>query len=200
MHGVHGVGSSNLPVPTIRIKDLRRKLYETRYRILDIGLVSVPGFSVYATYDQASFAWKVSMSHRNPFDVISSTVDLDDPAEHVDAQRFMVRALARVIECLPLTAQSSVLAAKRHLEGAATDSDALTAKVMLWEAIRGRDMSDDPDVLRIRATICALHGMDAEAPYDKLSYFLTFWERSGLSMVELAGAMFDTYGVVYHDA
>ena len=61
-------------------------------------------------------------------------------------------------------------------------------------------MSDDPEVLRIRATICALHGMDAEAPYDKLEYFLFYWERSGLSMVELAGAMFDTYGVVYHDA
>ena len=51
MHGVHGVGSSNLLAPTIRFKDLRRKLYETRYRILDIGLVSVPGFSVYAMYD-----------------------------------------------------------------------------------------------------------------------------------------------------
>ena len=47
-------------------------------------------------------------------------------------------------------------------------------------------MSNDPEVLRVRTTICALHGMDAEAPYDKLEYFLTFWERSGLSMVELA--------------
>ena len=140
------------------------------------------------------------MSHRDPFDVISSTVDLDDPVEHGDAQRFMVNALARVIECLPVTAQSSVLAAKRYLEGAAKDSEALAVRVRLWETIRGRDMSDDPEVLRIRTTICALHGMDAEAPYDKLEYFLFFWERSGLSMVELAGAMFDTYGVVYHDA
>lgn len=173
---------------------------ETQYCILYVCIISVLGFSVYATYDQASFAWKVSMSHRNPFDVISSTVDLDDSAEHGDAQCFMVSALARVIECLPLIAQSSVLVAKRYFEGAATDSEALAARAMLWEAIRGRDMSDDPDVLRIRATICALHGMDAEAPCDKLTYFLTFWERSGLSMIELAGAMFDTYGVVYHDA
>ncbi|NHQ94358.1 hypothetical protein [Janthinobacterium lividum] len=139
------------------------------------------------------------MSHSDPFDVISSTVDLNDPAEHADAQRFIVHALARVIECLPVTAQSSVLAAKQHLEGAATDTEVLAVRARLWEAIRGRDMSDDPEVLRIRTTICAMHGMDAEAPYDKLEYFLTFWERSGLSMVELAGAMFDTYGVVYHD-
>ena len=27
MHGVHGVGSSNLPVPTIKFKQLQRKLY-----------------------------------------------------------------------------------------------------------------------------------------------------------------------------
>ncbi|GAB3455576.1 hypothetical protein GCM10027321_08270 [Massilia terrae] len=136
------------------------------------------------------------MSRCDPFDVISSAVDLDDPAQHANAQRFMVNALGRVIECLPVTARSAVLTAKQYLEGVATAGEVLAVRVELWNEIQGRDQSDDPDVLQIRTTICALHGMETEAPFDKLYYFLMFWERSGLRMVELAGAIFDSYGVI----
>ncbi|RYF44375.1 MAG: hypothetical protein EOO38_18045 [Cytophagaceae bacterium] len=138
------------------------------------------------------------MSPRDPFDVISSTVDLDDPTEHDNAQRFMANALGRVIECLPGIAHSAASTSKQYLEGSATADDVVAVRRRLWESIRGRDQSNEPDVLRIRAAICALHGMDVEAPCDKLEYFLMFWESSGLSMTELAGAILDTYGVVYN--
>jgi hypothetical protein len=82
----------------------------------------------------------------------------------------------------------------------ATARDILRVRGMLWDEIKGRDQSDESDeseVLRIRTMICALYGMDAEAPFDKLNYFLVFWERSGLSKVELAGAILDAYGIIY---
>jgi hypothetical protein len=138
------------------------------------------------------------MALHDPFDVISSTVDLDDPAEHDNAQRFMANALGRVIESLPSIAHSAASTAEQYLEGSATADEVSAVRVRLWESIRGCDQSNEPDVLRIRAAICALHGMDVEAPCDKLDYFLMFWERSGLSMTELAGAILDTYGAVYN--
>lgn len=138
------------------------------------------------------------MSFHDPFDVISSAVDLDDPSEHDNAQFFMAHALGRVIECLPSIAHSAPLTAKQYLEGSVTADEVLAVRVRLWESIQGRDQSDEPDVLRIRTAICALHGMDVEAPCDTLAYFLMFWERSGLSMTELAGAILDTYGIIYH--
>lgn len=138
------------------------------------------------------------MRLNDPFVAISSTVDLDNPAEHGNAQRFMANALGRVIERLPGLAHSAASTAKRYLLGSATADEVLAVRVRLWESIRGRDQSDEPDVLRIRAAICALHGMDVVAPCDKLEYFLMFWERGGLSMTELAGAILDIYGVVYN--
>ena len=125
------------------------------------------------------------MSLHDPFDVISSVVDLDDPAEHDNAQRFMADALGRVIKCLPGIAHSAASTAKQHLEGWTTADEVLAVRLRLWESIRGRVQSDEPDVLRIRTAICALHGMDVEPPCDKLEYFLMFWQRSGLSMTEL---------------
>lgn len=138
------------------------------------------------------------MSRHDPFDVISSSVDLDDLAEHDNAQRFMANALGRITEYLPSVAQSAASTTERYLDGLATADEVLAVRVKCWESIQGRDQSDEPDVLRIRAVICALHGMEAEAPFDKLAYFLMWWERSGLSMTELAGAILDIYGVVYN--
>jgi hypothetical protein len=140
-----------------------------------------------------------NMSRRDPFDIIAAAVDLDNPAQHIRAQRFMVDALGRVVHCLPDSAQSAVLTAKQYLEGTAATCDVLVTRVKLWHAIQGRDQSNESDVLRIRATICALHGTDAEAPFDRLNYFLAFWEHGGLSMTELAGAILAAYGVHYKD-
>jgi hypothetical protein len=55
------------------------------------------------------------MSRCDSFDVISAAVDLDDPAQHADAQRFMVNALSRVVRCLPAAAQPAVLTSKQYL-------------------------------------------------------------------------------------
>lgn len=137
------------------------------------------------------------MPRHDPFDVISSRVNLDDPAEHDNAQRFMASALARIIECLPVLAQSAALTVDQYLSGAATADEVLAARVELWNSIQGRDQTNERDVLRIRTVICALHGMNAEAPCDKIEYFLMFWERSGLSMDQLAAAIFDAYKVIY---
>ena len=136
------------------------------------------------------------MPLRNYFDVISCTVDLDDPAEHDKAQLFMANALGQVIECLLGIAHSAASTAKQYLEGSVTADEVLAVRVRLWESIQGRDQSDEPDVMRIRAAICALHGMDVEAPCDTLEYFLMFWARGGLSTTKLAAAILDTYGVV----
>ncbi len=137
------------------------------------------------------------MPRHDPFDFISSTVNLDDPAEHDNANRFMASALARVIECLPIIAQSAALTAGQYLSDAVTADEVLAVRAELWSWIQGREQSDERDVLRIRTVICALHGMDAEAPCDKIEYFLMFWERSGLSMDQLAAAISDVYKVAY---
>lgn len=109
--------------------------------------------------EKLRLSMKVSMPLRGPFDVISSTVDLNDPAEHDNAQRFMANALGRVIGCFPDIAYSAASTSKQYLEGSATADEVLAVRVRLWESLRGRDQSDEPDVLRIRAAICALHGM-----------------------------------------
>jgi hypothetical protein len=137
------------------------------------------------------------MSRCDPFDAISSAVDLDDPAQWSNAQRFMVDALERVVASLPSSAQAAVSVAKRHLAGRASVGSVAAERVKLWGEIEGRDQADEPDVLRIRATICALHVIDEQSPLDRLAYFLTLWERSSLSMVELAGAIRDAYDVIY---
>lgn len=137
------------------------------------------------------------MSRCDPFDAISSTVNLDDQGQWGNAQRFMLDALERVTACLPSSAQAAVSVAKSHLTGRATVGSVATTRVKLWSEIEGRDQADEPDVLRIRATICALHGIDEQTPIDRLAFFLMFWERSGLSMVALAGAIRDVYDVIY---
>jgi hypothetical protein len=109
----------------------------------------------------------------------------------------MASALARVIECLPVIAQSAALTAGQYLSDAVTADEVLAVRAELWSWIQGREQSDERDVLRIRTVICALHGMDAEAPCDKIEYFLMFWERSGLSMDQLAAAISDVYKVAY---
>ena len=66
-----------------------------------------------------------------PFDVISTTVDLDDPAQYGRAHRFMLDALSRVSESLSSTSRSAILTAKRHVDGQATVGNVAARRVKL---------------------------------------------------------------------
>jgi len=137
------------------------------------------------------------MPEHDPFDLLSAKVDLDDPAQYCHIHRFMLGALSRVSDSLSATSRSAILIAKRHLDGHATVGNVATMRVKLWDEIHGRDQSNEVGVLRVRTVICAMHGMDAAAASDTLHYFLMFWQESELSMVELAKAMREAYGVSY---
>jgi len=129
------------------------------------------------------------------FDAISYKVDLDDPAEQFLAWRFMIEALGRVTEQLPEIAKSAAAIANRFITGVATAEEVLEARVRLWEAIKGRDQSDEAEVLKIRTAICVLHPNDIGVPADTLEYFFAFWQRGGLGLPELTAAVENKYGI-----
>lgn len=135
------------------------------------------------------------MLNKRLFDAIASAVDLDDPAEQIFAQRFMMEAIESVTSQLPEAAKSAAAVATRFIDGTATAEEVVRERVRLWRAIEGRDQSDAPDVLKIRTAICVLHPMDMDASAETLEYFLEFWQRGGLSKAELEAAVQSTYGV-----
>jgi len=129
------------------------------------------------------------------FDAISSTVDLDDPAEQFLAQKLMIEALGRVTEQLPEIARSVAAIANRFVTGAATAEEVIDERVRLWKAIEGRYQSSEPEVLKIRTAICVLHPMDMGTSADTLECFFAFWQRAGLGQVELEAAVENKYGI-----
>ncbi|PHV18040.1 hypothetical protein CSQ90_06975 [Janthinobacterium sp. BJB303] len=135
------------------------------------------------------------MLKKKLFDAIASAVDLDDPAEHTSAQRFMIDAIGRVTEQLPALARSAAAVAYRYMTGAATAEEVIAERVRLWRAIEGRDQSDAPDVLKIRTAICVLHPMDSGATAETLEYFFEFWRQAGLPQAALEAAARNSYGI-----
>jgi hypothetical protein len=129
------------------------------------------------------------------FNAISAKVDLDDPAEQLLAQRFMIEALFRVSEQLPDVAQAAASIANRFSTGAASIGEVTGERVRLWKAIEGRDQSSEPAVCKIRTAICVLYPNDAGPPVDTLEYFMLFWERAGLDMTQLRLAAENKYGI-----
>jgi len=161
------------------------------------------GLKFYAAYRPKAALHKTRDSQLNLskmlntklFDAISSKVDLDDPAEQFLAWRFMIEALGRVTEQLPEIAKSAAAIANRFITGVATAEEVLEARVRLWEAIKGRDQSDEAEVLKIRTAICVLHPNDIGVPADTLEYFFAFWQRGGLGLPELTAAVENKYGI-----
>lgn len=137
----------------------------------------------------------MEMLHSKLFDAIASAVDLDDPAEQLLAQRFMIEAIERVTSQLPEVAKSAAAVAYRYIAGAATAEEVIRERVRLWRAIEGRDQSDEPDVLKIRTAICVLHPMDIGASAETLEYFFEFWQQGGLAQAELEAAVQNKYGI-----
>lgn len=134
------------------------------------------------------------MTAPDPFDLISCAVDVNDPAEHELAQRFMLTALGRVYRSLPPSARFAATLADHHLGGTATAQALLDERAALGRECESRAGLQETDRLRMRATICVMHGMDVEAPSARLALFLSLWEQSGLSMVELEKARFYAFG------
>lgn len=132
------------------------------------------------------------------WNAISDIVDLDDPAEQFLAQRFMIEALFRVSDQLPDVAQDAAAVANRFCTGVASAEEVIRERVILWNAIQGRDQSPEPEVLRIRTAICVLQPNDMDAPADTMEYFMAFWERGGLDMNELRLAAENKYGISAH--
>lgn len=137
----------------------------------------------------------MQMLKKRLFDAIASAVDLNDPAEQLLAQRFMIEAIERVTSQLPEAAKSVAAVANRYITGAVTAEEVIAERVRLWRAIEGRDQSDEPDVLKIRTAICVLHPMDIGAPAETLEYFFEFWRRGGLPQAELKSTVHNKYGV-----
>ncbi|WP_426169178.1 hypothetical protein [Pseudoduganella sp. R-34] len=128
------------------------------------------------------------------FDAISSRSDLSDSAEQFLAQRFMIEALGRVTNQLPLIAQTAAATANRFITGAASADEVIEERVRLWNAIEGRDLSNEPEVLKIRTAICVLHPMELAVAGEALEYFFAFWQRGGLGLPELRAAVENKYG------
>lgn len=129
------------------------------------------------------------------FELIAATADLDDPSEVALAQKFMIDALYRVTDDLPLQARDAAAVANRFSTGVATESDLEKERVRLWNSINGRDMSQDTDVLRTRAAIHVLYPPKSLDMHDTLASFLGFWFRGGLSESKLSAVLANDYGL-----
>ena len=104
------------------------------------------------------------------------------------AQQSMLRALLHVRHLLPPIAQTAVHQA-HEWAGSGIDGDAEEAlRVALWDSIRGRDMNQEPEVLKIRAAICVLYAAAAEVPdgSDTLEYFENTFLAAGFPPTALA--------------
>ncbi|WP_426107858.1 hypothetical protein [Massilia sp. TSP1-1-2] len=129
------------------------------------------------------------------FRALTSQVDLDDPRETCLAQKFMIDALYRATDSLPLPAREAAAIANRYSTGVIGLREVEAERVKLWELIAGRDCSDDDDVLRIRATICVLYPPNPSEMHDRVAIFLAFWFRGGLSGPQIAATLENDYGI-----
>ncbi|WP_426169037.1 hypothetical protein [Pseudoduganella sp. R-34] len=134
------------------------------------------------------------------FELIAATADLDDPSEVALAQKFMIDALYRVTDDLPLQARDAAAVANRFSTGVATESDLEKERVRLWNSINGRDMSQDADVLRTRTAIHVLYPPKALDMRDTLASFLGFWFGSGLSESKLSAVLANDYGLTINSS
>ena len=119
------------------------------------------------------------------FGLITREVDLDDPREKDLAQKFMIDALYRVTADLPPEARDAAAVANRFATGVASADDIEKERVRLWNSIKGRDISDEINVLRIRTAIHVLYPPEALEMHDAIDSFLAFWFRGGLSESKL---------------
>ena len=81
-----------------------------------------------------------------------------------------------------------------HLPSQARDAAAVAnrfekERVRLWNSIKGRDMSDEIDVLRTRTAIHVLYLPEFLEMHDTIDSFLVFWFRSGLSEPKLSAVL-----------
>ncbi|WP_426344356.1 hypothetical protein ACN9MU_07265 [Pseudoduganella sp. R-32] len=134
------------------------------------------------------------------FELIAATADLDDPSEVALAQKFMIDALYRVTDDLPLQARDAAAVANRFSTGVATESDLEKERVRLWNSINGRDMSQDADVLRTRTAIHVLYPPEALDMHDTLASFLGFWFGGGLSESKLSAVLANDYGLTINSS
>lgn len=128
-------------------------------------------------------------------DLITREVDLNDPRERDLAQKFMIDALYRVSADLPPEARDAAAVANRFATGVASADDLEQERARLWGSIKGRDMSEDVDVLRTRTAIHVLYPPEAVEMYDTIVSFLSFWFRGGLSESKLSAVLANDYGL-----
>ena len=127
------------------------------------------------------------------FELLINSVDLDDPGETELAWKFMIEALSRVKSQLPSVARNAAALSNRFSTGVASLEEMTSERVRLWEAISGRDQSDDPEVLRVRTALCVLYPPDPKETFDTVDHFLTFWQLGGLGNQELEAALENDY-------
>lgn len=128
-------------------------------------------------------------------DLITNEVDLNDPRERALAQKFMFDALYRVSADLPPEARIAAAVANRFATGVASADDLEQERARLWGAIKGRDMSEDVDVLRTRTAIHVLFPPEAIEMHDTIVSFLSFWFRGGLCESKLSAVLANDYGL-----
>jgi hypothetical protein len=129
------------------------------------------------------------------FDLITREVDLDDPRERDLAQKFMIDALYRVSADLPPEARDAAAVANRFATGVASADDLEKERVRLWGSIKGRDMSEDVDVLRTRTAIHVLYPPETLEMHETIGSFLSFWLRGGLNESKLSAVLANDYGL-----
>jgi hypothetical protein len=126
-------------------------------------------------------------------ELLINSVDLDDPRETDLAWKFMIEALTRVTGQLPPVARNAAALANRFSTGVASLEEMTSERVRLWEAISGREGSDDPEVPRIRAALCVLYPPNSEETFDIVDHFLSFWQLGGLENQKLEAALENNY-------
>jgi len=134
------------------------------------------------------------------FDLITREIDLDDPREMDIAQKFMIDALYRVTSDLPPEARDAAAVANRFATGAASADDLEKERVRLWNSIKGRDLSEEIDVLRTRTAIHVLYPPESVEMRETIDSFLVFWFKSGLSEPKLSAVLANDYGLTINSS
>ncbi|GGP22035.1 hypothetical protein [Silvimonas iriomotensis] len=129
------------------------------------------------------------------FSAIDAVVDLDDPLEARSAHKFMIDALFRVQQELPLPVQKAATVAHQFLAGILEERTLVAERVKLWKFIAGRDMSRESEVLRTRAAICVMSPPENSDMHERIAFFLYMWVAGGLSEAQLAASIESTYGI-----
>ena len=113
---------------------------------------------------------------------------------YASARRFMLAALLQVEEYLPAQARYALRRAVAF-QGSETDSEEETkVREGLWESITGRIHDRTPEVLCIRATICALYAFEVDPPdpNDTIEFFVNTFHAAGFSASALNKAADET--------